>query len=520
VFLITDRQAVNWKGLLGDVSAGRVLTESHNARVLAVPVGGDATENVAVETIALPSPPILQDVPVSARITVRNFGPVPRANVNVVVHVGDAVLGRGSVDLPASGSAGLVVPVRFNKLGPQVLSASVEETAGLPDDNRREYAVEILRRLRVIVVTSDTASGDFSGEADLFRLSLSPFTTARRSGVDPAEVRVVSTERFPDLRTERPNVLVLANVNSLTPDQARDVERFVLEGGGLILAPGSLSRIDQLNERLFRNGAGVQPARLLERRVVEPADAARIERLDVNHPALTFHSAVAPMPTATFSSWFGVELPAGRTSVLASLGDGAPYVISASFGRGRVVLFTSPLDADWNTLPASSFYLPLMQSITLWLSAGGMVDRNLAPGEPLVHNWASDAPDRVQLITPAGPVELQPVVNEDGSRGVRHLQTDRAGRYVLRASGKPGEWTFVVWGDLREGDLASLSRESWDQLESQAGIRQVETSREALASALAEFRQGRELWPLFLVIAMLLAATEMGLAQRWGKGAA
>ena len=73
--------------------------------------------------------------------------------------------------------------------------------------------------------------------------------------------------------------------------------------------------------------------------------------------------------------------PAGRgepPAVLAAYDDGAPALVEARRGQGRVLLYTSTVDRDWTDWPLRTSFLPAMQRFAGWLS-GALDDRRDPP---------------------------------------------------------------------------------------------------------------------------------------------
>src|SRR5439155_1425092 len=73
----------------------------------------------------------------------------------------------------------------------------------------------------------------------------------------------------------------------------------------------------------------------------------------------------------------------GASRRIASLSNGRPFLLERPYGRGRVLMFTTTLGPDWNRLPMSSIYLPLLQSAVRYLAGASLPDRNLKPFEPI-----------------------------------------------------------------------------------------------------------------------------------------
>jgi hypothetical protein len=149
----------------------------------------------------------------------------------------------------------------------------------------------------------------------------------------------------------------------------------------------------------------------------------------------------------------------GGARVLARYDDGAPALVEARRGRGRVMLYASTLDPEWSDWTIRTSFLPAMQRIAAWL-AGSLDERRSAPG-------VVGAPRPIDV--PAG-LSLAAVVGPDGrerrdvaAEGAPVLIPDRPGLWQVKvrdlATG--GErldpaLSFAVWPDPRESDTRRL----------------------------------------------------------------
>ncbi len=88
----------------------------------------------------------------------------------------------------------------------------------------------------------------------------------------------------------------------------------------------------------------------------------RITTIDYSHEALRQFSEVGreSLAGAAFHRYFKVD--EGNKPLLA-FADKAPLLLQASFGKGKIFLYTSSADADWNDLPVKAAYVPLVQGI-------------------------------------------------------------------------------------------------------------------------------------------------------------
>jgi hypothetical protein len=274
----------------------------------------------------------------------------------------------------------------------------------------------------------------------------------------------VDAEALPGEDLSRYDVVFLLNVRS-PGAKAAELARFVEQGGGLFVAMGDQVEPEEYEKEL----PGLLPAPLHVVKTAPEGRPARFAEVDVGHPALSvFQGEAREGLVGVRVSRYVLAKPAGRGAaprVLASYDDGAPALLEARRGKGRVLLFTSTADRDWTDWPIRTSFLPALQRFAGWL-AGGLDDRRAPPGK-VGEPRALPLEDGEELVALVGP---------DG-RERRRGELERAG---LRAEGgalrftprEPGLWqvriaaggaerleprlAFAVAFDPRESDTRRL----------------------------------------------------------------
>ena len=143
-------------------------------------------------------------------------------------------------------------------------------------------------------------------------------------------------------------VVILANVERLNAAQARAVEQFAYDGGGLLIAPGILSRPQEYNDYLYRNGSGILPAALREPTPDDGSAQTSLSGFDATHPVFAFLGGRpdAFLPAVVWR-YFPVDRQPAVGRVLASYASGDPFLLEYDVkagdaqGRGRVLLMTT-----------------------------------------------------------------------------------------------------------------------------------------------------------------------------------
>ena len=475
----------------------------------------------------LTDPPAIVGQPAEITVDVHNYGPLLRSAVPLSVIVNGRSVLDTNVAVGAASVSHVSVPIEpgeFPAAGSQVVSAEVR-TSGYRDDDRREAIVEAIDPVRVLIISGDewqSVPGQIRNEADFLRLALAPFAALHRRGPDPCHVEVVSADQWKTIDLQQFQVVILANVERFNAAQARAIEQYAYSGGGLLIAPGNLARVNNYNEQLWRDGAGILPAELQEPTDSDGSEATSIVGTAADSPVFAFLHSQPDLPlAATIGRYFliGSLLPDSRS--LAWYTSGAPFAIESHPGKGKVLLLTTSLDADWSTLPLSSFYLPFVQSSVRYLSAGTLQQRNVLLGEPIQATLDDPLDDRVTVDLPSGEQRQAAIWRYNGVGDFRFNETSEPGIYRVHTRDRGGERVllFAVQLPRDESDLTQLTDARWDDLESRLHLKRIDPNDRAIATVVANSHEGYDLWPWAIAAVMLMAGVELGLARHWSKDA-
>lgn len=391
----------------------------------------------------------------------------------------------------------------------------------LPGDNRQDFALEVVRALPVLLVDGDTRPEPKHRGTDFLRDALAP----SRDPTPSIVAKVVPLQQFKAglLTTpitkdpaSKPRVLVLCNVAQLNAEQRDGVDRFLAEGGGVLVPLGERVDAKQYNEHLYRDGRGWLPARLEEMTGDERVSKTAASPLATSffHPTLDLlgPDLRAVLTYARFPRWWKVKTPAGAAPgvPVAMLTSNDPLLVERPYRAGRVLLCTVPLDNSWNTnLTDLPVFAPLAHELVYYLAGARSAEQNLQPGQPLRYRLPEDQPaDELTLYPPLGDTKPLPV--ESGQ--IVYETTREAGVYRLEGpSGRPVY--FVVRPDPLESDLTPADSADRDKVQKLVPLK-YENDHDAIFQQLATPDERQELWRWFLLAVIGLLCAEVWLTRR------
>lgn len=395
---------------------------------------------------------------------VHNFGFVTR-EVDVALTVDEKELERTSVEVAGRSAA----TVEFTRDIPPTGAASVtiDDPEGYQADNARYLVLDPPRPTTVTVVVSDPSM--LRGGLYVER-ALEAAAGPRTFGLTVVDGRSLSAAGAADLTGQ--DAVVVLGTRTLERNGRDRLARYLGAGKPIFLTlgpdvdPGTLGDVLGIN-------LGVAPD-------VEDAPEGRSTLVvgDGRHPIFRpFSHPASALGDVTVQRYRRLGERDGRR-VLARFSGGAIALAEERAGEGRLLVFTSDLDNQWNRFPLSPSFVPFVVEALGYLTAGAQATTA----------WA----------LPSRPTGLEA----------------RAGVFTVvestGADAAPGSTRRVAVNvDVRESNPASVSPEAFA-----AAVPRV--ARAAVSNAAATARAAEDeqrLWQLGLLV-MLAALAGEGLIGR------
>jgi hypothetical protein len=436
VILISDFQRNGWQGAEGvRLPDGVVLTP--------VPIVDNATANVSVTPVSIQRATFSEQDRVTVTGGVTNHGPAAVSNLEIVLEIdGHPVqTQRISVDQNSSTS------VTFAAFTPAARDTrGTVKIAGdaLAVDNAFHFLVSPKAPLRIVIAERPGAARDAS-------LYLS--RALALGDAPPFEIVAKSIEGLTTDDLQRASVVIMNDV-PVPQLTAERLGAFVARGGGLLAA---------LGDRASWPG-GTGPADILPAIPGPPVDrskgpAGRLGALEYGNAI--FEPFRAPrsgdFSGARFYGYRAVT-PAAGAQIIARFDDGAPALLERRIGSGRVLLWTSTLDLQWNDLPLKAVFLPFVHRMATTLASYSERRSWLTVGDVLEPARPAPVPGAARQVVPR--VVLTPSrerVTLDGE-GPDVLELAEQGFYEVRPQGRDTAPAMTVASnvDLLESDLSPM----------------------------------------------------------------
>jgi hypothetical protein len=509
--MVGDFQRAGWTGDEGvRLPSGSVVTP--------ILLGAGVPSNRAIARVTLSRQRFDGRDRVTAAARLTRIGGETEDTVEVVLELEGRELQRQQVVLPANGASGAVFePFNLAQDYTRGLVRVAEPDYLAPDDSH--FFVLSPGRNLPILVLDDTGRGAASSLFLREALAISEenaFSVTVRAGggiaaadLNQAAVVVVNDRPIPG------------------GNGAERLRSFVEEGGGLLVVLGE--RIQwpaELAELL--PGAFTQPLDRTDGR------GGRLGHLAYDHPVFEIFRGprAGDFTGARFFRARDLQVPdTDEAQVLARFDDGSVALAEKRVGEGRVLVWTSTMDAFWNDLAQKPVFLPFVHQLVRYASGRSEAVSAFTAGQVLdvtdatamataglgeVSEALAGSEERVAL-TPSGESRTLPP-----GAGPHFLHLEEQGIYDIRTPGgaETRPLAVAVNVDLAEGDLQPLDVEevvgslAYRGAASDSVVGQG-PGADRLRSEDQERRQS--LWRFLLLVAFVLLGLESVISNRISK---
>ncbi len=520
-----------------------------------VDTGSPNDDNLAVVSIR-PENLLVAGKTIPFVVKVANYGSAPAQNIRVLMQVDESQpeyltlpsLGAGETrevtfryvfpksdnqqdNLLEATQIPAAAAVRNYRVRAEIDRQSLTDVAiakdQLLDDSVAFYAARVSDGISVLLVDGDPSSVSERSETHYLKSLEVPGSGLISQVITATELETISLSDF--------QVIFLCNVDEVSADRTRSLQRWVEEGGALVLMPGNRVRAQRFNDTFYQNGSGLSPL-ALDTIEGDPTMSQWVNfEIDPQlHPALevVVDSDAASLSNVDIFSWWTSQLPEqtiGKTvSVPLRLTDERNSVAMAdrTLGSGNVIVFAIPGDGDWSMWPISPTFPPVFIELIDYLVGSTAESSTLTMGGGIDYQVDITAFDnRVILRDPqnekveavAAPIGDSSGTDDSVLYEVKFDNVDRRGFYELQLKRHSGETESVLFAanvDADEGRLLRLGREATegDFFGDDVSLMDPEKLVEQTVSG-----GNSEIWlPLLMVLFGILMA-EQFLAWYWGK---
>lgn len=528
IVIVSDFQEADWKSIAegGALPALENLSKQEpKPQITFYRIGSDLAENLSIASADLSALVAAETQPIGLRVRIKNHGKRPWQDIPVHLEADGARLRTARVSLAPEGEAVLSFTHAFDSVGDHSLSVRLEGDS-FTDDNAFHSVVQIRNQLNVLLIEGSSGAAPLEGDTDFVELALTPHTAAADSLKDLIRTRKVDLRKLRADDFKQVEVVIMANIPKLQGKSLSDLEKFVRDGGGLLVFGGPDCDLDWYNRDFHRKGEGLLPSIIKGLARAEFADSpARLLMQRLTHPSMLYFNDArgGRLQDAEFRHWFEfardeAESESSPIQRILNLDRNVPLLVEKPYGQGRVIAAATTANAEWTSLPLQPFFVPLMQRLTTYLATEGSAPAWQLIGSTVRLNLEpSDLGSEFTLRDPTGQTQILKSRQEGPTVFAESPPVTQPGIHQLQRNGTDRTVLLAFNTDSAESDLKALPSEDVKKI--------ADRHEAAFADSLPAYqsldrtrRFGSELWQPLLIALIALLFFEVLLQQRIARG--
>ena len=300
------------------------------------------------------------------------------------------------------------------------------------------------------------------------------------------------------------DVALIHNPNSISKESIKDLDKFLMEGGGVIWFQGNYTE-DQYDSELFSKIGFPEIGEM-----VNSGQGMFSTNIPYESPnvfqEIRVRDILKEMPEV-FK--YAKTYVSPKTKIHLELNNNDPFLMEFGRGSGSVFYFSSLLDLRWNDLPMRGIVVPLLFRLII-LSGTDEVNTSavLVDESKWISIEESKLRNKWEVVSPSGLREM--IVPEYDKEGILVENTGELGIYQVFSNGEKFTSfpTRLHYKEYLSPRMQEVDMEAIFGIENMRWIK----SQSDVTKTFSETRHGKSLWKFFLIasIIFLIAETIIG----------
>lgn len=318
------------------------------------------------------------------------------------------------------------------------------------------------------------------------------------------------------------NIIVLNELGTLTSGLTSELQKFISNGGSVVIFPAKKSDIDSYNTA-FKNLQLPQILRL---------DSVNTKTQSVNFEQGLYEGVFDKIDQRmdlpkVFEHFEFSKTTNSNSQALVLLQNGQFLISLNPLGNGKIYLFSIPTDETSSNLLKHAIFVPTLIKMSILSLKPSPVYYKTAVNEAIILNTASNFSDKpLHIINDnASSPSTSPVTNTTNKldiipehRVVNNATTLFTQNQITEAGHYAVMENEVTVKDLafnynrKESDMNFMSNEDLQKQIDEMTLKNITIiapGEKTLTNALQEVNDGKKLWKLFLILALVFLLSEI-----------
>jgi len=469
--------------------------------VFLVPIQGVSVMNAGVDSVWLDSPVLQKGAQAMVAARIVNYSDKPYQNLPVELYVNGSRRSVAGCDISPGGFA--FVEMSFVPSESGILNCYVKiDDSPVAYDNVYYFSINISEQINVMAVSGkerlNRSIGAVFGNEPLFNFYHSPVSNLQYD-------RIANTE-----------LLVLDAVENPPGALIQEVNSFVRNGGSLLIVPPPAEKLIELNGLMRSLGLEVYGNQVTA--------GLRVSGLNTSHELFrgVFDGVPKDMDLPMVKRYFQMtEAGVNPKQALMKLQNEAPLLVMASVEKGFVYYFTVPFQQEFTDLHQHAIVVPVLYQMAFLSNRQSNLQYTIGSNEAVVFaskEIQEGTPGNVKVANLDKSLNFIPGIKFSGNRVMLflHGMIDEADNYEVMYDNLPLHG-FSMNYSRNESVMNFYTSQDLDSLIREKKLKDVDILQayEGISSDIQALMHGKQLWKIFLLMALFFLAIEVILLRFW-----
>ncbi len=494
VFILSDFQK--------SVSDVEEIKNDTSITVNLVPLLANEKSNVYIDTCWFETPVRQLDQVEKLHVRIKNVSEKVLENNSIKLFINNQQKTPASFNVEANSETEVVLSFASKEPGIQNCRVELSDYPVTFDD-KFYFSFEVAKNIPVLSINSKEPGVENKYVQTLFgNDSLFLLSSMSEAQID-----------YSSLSTNK--LIVLNELKSISSGLAQELKRFVENGGSVLVFPGK--DIDLNTYKEF--SAGMQLS------YYDKLDTAntKVDKIDLQHEIYrdvfdkkTFSSTNLDLPKV-FEYYPLSKTTRSTEENLLRLQNGNAFLSKYSFGKGKVYLSAVGSSNMFSNFAKHALFVPTLYKIAIYSQTTSPLFYTIGNNEVIESKNVQNGENAFHLKNVDNSFDVIPEHKNVDTRLLiyTHDQITSAGNYQLLA----GKDVLLGTGfnfNRKESDLTCYTLDELSEQINKSDLQNfnvLEAAQKSLTGTLTEFDQGKKLWKLCIILALVFLAAEVMLLR-------
>ena len=479
LFFISDFQKSEWENPSPEL-AEVVKALKEKTDIVFVNAGDTELNNLSVKELRCLQSSVKINETAWFTAKVYNSGTEDNNDVPVYFSVDETVRETVSISVPAGQSTSVVFKSSVDVEGYHSASVRIGIDAN-KKDNMAFTHFKAYEKLKVLALQNFRPTNFDEKRALFVDFAMNPYPGASSSEQALYKFTWSNVSALSSEDLNQYSFIIMDDVRAMTSTEVKFLEDYVRDGGGLYIAMGKNSDVDNYNRVLHKDGKGIFAWPLMDTAVEEEEDGKflNVQVENAKHDIWGFINSEEGLSGFRLKKAFGFLTTASDRAFslmkLRSEGDDRSLMACFNYGRGKAYVMGTTSTMEWNNMATLPLFLPFVRKVTSWLMKERFGEPNLYVGSSYYEELSEDkARAEFELTSPSGNTSSADVTINDKKYFLNIPSFKEAGIYKLQERGGSYSRIFSVNLEGRESEIESLSTDELKTKYSPMGIKVVD----------------------------------------------